>query len=145
LRREGGHDLAVVGEVLQRLDLADFADRLLTTMSGGELQRAFIARALAQEAPILLLDEPTSALDVGHQQDVLELIDQLRRDTGRAVLATMHDLALAAQYADRLLLLDHGRVIASGTPTEVLTAERVAEVYGAAVRILPGEDGHAFA
>ncbi len=90
------------------------ADRFVSTLSGGERQRVIIARALAQAAPVLLLDEPTTALDVGHQQDVLELVDQLRVANNLTVLSTMHDLAVAGQYADRMALLDGGRVVVSG-------------------------------
>ena len=118
-------------DVLERLDLAGFADRQLGTLSGGERQRVFLARALAQGAPLLLLDEPTTALDIGHQQEVLELVDQLRREHGLTVLATMHDLSLAGEYADRLVLLADGRVVAAGSPPR--GAHR-----GAAGRALPG-------
>jgi iron complex transport system ATP-binding protein len=97
-----------------------------------------LARALAQEAPVLLLDEPTTALDLGRQQLVLELVDALRRD-GLTVVTTMHDLTLAGQYAERLVLLDGGAVVAEGTATEVLSAPNVAAHYGANVRIV--EDG----
>jgi iron complex transport system ATP-binding protein len=87
---------------------------------------------------VLLLDEPTTALDPGRQQDVLELVDALRLESGLTVLSAMHDLTLAGQYAQRLVLLDGGRVVAAGTPDEVLTVELVAEHYGAAVRIVDG-------
>ena len=127
--------------VLARLDLTPFADRPLQTLSGGERQRAFLARALAQEAGIVLLDEPTSALDIGHQQEVLDLVDELRSQHGLTVLATMHDLAIAGGYADRLVLLAGGRVVACGTPAEVLTAEVLATHYGARVRVIPGDHG----
>jgi iron complex transport system ATP-binding protein len=136
LGRESQADLAAVGRALEQLDLLAFADRPLDTLSGGERQRVLIARALAQAAPILLLDEPTTALDVGHQQDVLELVDRLRRDNGLTVLSTMHDLTLAGQYADRLVLLDHGHVVVSGTADEVLTEEHLSRFYGARVRVL---------
>jgi len=139
--REGAGDRAAAAEALLRLELAALADRRLGSLSGGELQRAVIARALAQAAPILLLDEPTSSLDVGHQQQVLELVDELRRDDGLTVLAAMHDLTLASQYGDRLVLVDEGRVLAEGTPRDVLTSERVASLYGANVRIVDGDDG----
>jgi iron complex transport system ATP-binding protein len=92
-------------------------------------------------APILLLDEPTNALDVGRGQQALELVDALRREAGLTVLAAMHDLTLAGQYADRLLLLDGGRVVAAGGADDVLTDELIGRHYGASVRILHDEDG----
>src|SRR5262249_11116945 len=118
LGRESTSDIGVVERVLGRLDLDGFAARPLETLSGGERQRAFLARALAQGASILLLDEPTSALDIGHQQAVLNLVDELRAEAGLTVLATMHDLSLAGEYADRLVLLAGGRVVATGTPSQ---------------------------
>jgi len=121
---------------LTRLDLVGFADRRLATLSGGERQRAVLARALAQEPSVLLLDEPTAALDVGRQQQALELVDSLRRDAGLTVLSAMHDLTLAGLYADRLVLLDGGRVVASGTAREVLTPELIAAHYGAEVSVI---------
>ena len=141
LAREGSRDLEAADSALLRLDLVDLAPRRLGTLSGGERQRAVLARALAQEAPLLLLDEPTAALDVGRGQQVLELIDALRREGGLTVLAAMHDLTLAGQYADRLLLLDRGRVVAAGGVEEVLTGELIARHYGASVRVLHDEDG----
>jgi iron complex transport system ATP-binding protein len=141
LGRESAHDQAVVSSVLERLELTPFAGRMLSTLSGGERQRAFLARALAQEAPLLLLDEPTSALDIGHQQDVLELVDELRRDRELTVLATMHDLSVAGEYADRLVLMAAGRVVAAGPPREVLTEELLGSLYGARVRVVDGEHG----
>lgn len=139
--RESAADLDVVREVLVRLELRDFADRVLPTLSGGELQRVFLARALAQEARLLLLDEPTSALDIGHQQEVLDLVDTLRRDRGLTVLTTMHDLSIAGAYADRVVLLVGGRVVASGTPPEVITESMIATHYQARVRVVDTEDG----
>ncbi|MGW4463903.1 ABC transporter ATP-binding protein [Micromonospora sp. NBC_01796] len=141
LGRESAADLAAVTDVLHRLDLVGFADRPLVTLSGGERQRVFLARALTQGAPLLLLDEPTSALDIGHQQDVLELVDRLRGEVGLTVLATMHDLSVAGEYADRLVLLDAGRVAAAGPPGEVLTEDLLAAHYRARVRVIPGEHG----
>jgi iron complex transport system ATP-binding protein len=136
LAREGAEDRSAAGAALARLELEAFAERALGSLSGGELQRAVIARALAQEAPILLLDEPTAALDMGHQQQVLELVDELRRADGLTVVAAMHDLTLAAQYGDRLVLVDRGRVVAAGASRDVLTAERLESLYGANVRVL---------
>ena len=141
LGRESRADLDAVERVLDRLDLTAFAARPLERLSGGERQRVFLARALAQGATLLLLDEPTTALDIGHQQEVLELVDELRRDRGLTVLATMHDLSVAGGYADRLVLLANGRVVAAGRPDEVLTAARLSTVYGATVRVIPGEHG----
>ena len=136
---EGPHDIAAVHDALVHLDLVDLADREVTTLSGGERQRVLVARALAQGAPLVLLDEPTTALDVGHQQQVLELIDELRREHDLTVVTTMHDLTLAGQYAERLVLLDGGRVIVDGPANEVLTEENLASYYGARVRII--QDG----
>jgi iron complex transport system ATP-binding protein len=141
LGRESARDLAVVNGVLDRLDLVPFVERLLATLSGGERQRVFLARALAQEAPLLLLDEPTSALDIGHQQDVLDLVDDLRRDRNLTVLATMHDLSVAGEYADRLVLMAGGRVVAAGPPAEVLTEELLTTQYRARVKVLKGAHG----
>ncbi|MEU9824883.1 ABC transporter ATP-binding protein [Micromonospora chersina] len=141
LGRESAADLAAVHEVLDRLDLGAFGHRELATLSGGERQRVFLARALAQGATLLLLDEPTSALDIGHQQEVLELVDQLRRQHELTVLATMHDLSIAGEYADRLVLLAEGRVAAAGPPQEVLTETLLARHYRANVRVIPGDHG----
>ena len=139
---ESRHDLRVAGRVVTELDLEAMTDRALQSLSGGELQRVVLARALAQEAPVLLLDEPTTALDVGHQQQVLELVDRLRKTRSIAVLAAMHDLTLAAQFADRLVLLVEGRATAAGSADEVLTAPLLREHYGADVAILRSPDGH---
>ncbi len=141
LSRESAGDLAAVADVLAVLDLSPFAARRLDTLSGGERQRVFLARALAQGARILLLDEPTSALDIGHQQEVLELVDRLRTERALTVLATMHDLTSAGEYADRLVLLSAGRVAAAGTPREVLTEAILAEHYRVRVRVIEGEHG----
>jgi iron complex transport system ATP-binding protein len=141
LGRESRSDLAAVDDVLNELDLERLAGRRLDTLSGGERQRVFLARALAQGARITLLDEPTSALDIGHQQEVLELVDRLRAERGLTVLATMHDLSVAGEYADRLVLLAGGRVVAAGTPREVLTEDLLATHYRVKVRVIDGEQG----
>jgi iron complex transport system ATP-binding protein len=135
LGRAGARDREAVDETLRRLDLGGLAARRLESLSGGERQRAVIARALAQRAPILLLDEPTSALDVGRQQEALELVRELRAERGLTVLGAMHDLTLAGQYADRLALLDGGRVVGEGPPAEVLTEELIERHYRARVRV----------
>jgi iron complex transport system ATP-binding protein len=132
---ESATDREVVTELIDRLRLGEFATRMLGTMSGGERQRAVLARALAQEAPVLLLDEPTSALDIGHQQQALELVTELREHSGLTVVSAMHDLTLAGTYTDRLVLLDEGAVVASGAAAEVLTAERLGEVFHVCVTV----------
>jgi iron complex transport system ATP-binding protein len=137
---EGADDRAAAARALARLELERFGDRALGSLSGGELQRAVLARALAQEAPILLLDEPTSALDLGRQQQALELVLSLRED-GLTIVSAMHDLTLAGQYADRLVLLDRGVVVAEGGANDVLSPRNIAEYYGASVRIVE-DDGH---
>ncbi|MDE3189859.1 MAG: ABC transporter ATP-binding protein [Acidobacteriota bacterium] len=136
---EGRRDRAAVTHALERLDLLPLAQRGLGSLSGGELQRAVLARALAQEAPVLLLDEPTTSLDLGRQQQALDLVDALRGD-GLTVFSTMHDLTLAGQYADRLVLLDRGALAVEGTPREVLSPENLAAYYGAEVRVVHDDD-----
>ena len=136
LGREGAGDRGVVADILNRLSLEALATRPVDRLSGGERQRAAIARALAQQAPVLLIDEPTSSLDVGRQQEVLELIDEIRREEELTVIAAMHELTLAGQYADRLALLVGGRLVACGRPSEILTEPAIAEHYGASVMVL---------
>jgi iron complex transport system ATP-binding protein len=137
---EGRSDRDAVRDALARLDLEPFAERTLGSLSGGERQRATLARALAQESPVMLLDEPTTALDVGRQQQVLEIVDELRGDRSLTVLSSMHDLTLAGQYAQRLVLLDSGRIAAEGTARDVLTRPLIAEHYGADVRVVGEPD-----
>ena len=140
-RMEGPADRERVSVVLGRLDLTAFAGRPVSSLSGGERQRAVLARALAQDASILLLDEPTTALDLGHQQQVLELVDTLRLEEGLAVISTLHDLTFAAQFGDRVMLLVEGRTVAEGKPREVLRADTVERHFGAAVEVIEGPDG----
>jgi iron complex transport system ATP-binding protein len=141
LGRESRRDREVTEAVLERLDLTGFATRRLGELSGGERQRVVLARALAQQAPALLLDEPTTALDLGHQQQVLELVDRLRLADGLTVVTTLHDLTLAGQYADRLVLLASGRAVAAGRPAEVLTESLIGRHFDARVEISPGPGG----
>ena len=140
LGAEGPRDVDAAVAALERLDLLALAHRRLGTLSGGERQRAVLARALAQEAPLLLLDEPTAALDVGRQQQVLELVDALRREHALTVVSAMHDLTLVGQFAERLLLIDDGRVVAAGAPAAVLTEELLAAHYDARVRVVADPD-----
>ena len=134
-------DRQVVADVMDRLGLGPLAERPLATLSGGEQQRAVLARALAQQPRVLLLDEPTAALDLGHAQQVLDLVDRLRRQDGLTVLSTLHDLTLAGQYADRLALLSEGRVVAEGRPADVLTPAALATHYGARAEVVAGPNG----
>ena len=133
-RRPGPADRAAVASALERCRVAELAARPFTTLSGGERQRARLARALAQEPEALALDEPTLSLDVAHEMEIWEI---LREEAARgfAVLLTTHHLNLAARYADRLVLIHGGRVVASGAPPEVLRAETVSRVYGWPVRV----------
>jgi cobalamin transport system ATP-binding protein len=139
---ESRADRTAAAQAIARLELQPFVDRMLGSLSGGELQRAVLARALAQEARVLLLDEPTSALDLGRQQQALELVLSLR-DDGLTILSAMHDLTLAGQYADRLVLLDAGAVVADGAAGDVLSPATIAGLYGASVRVIE-EAGHVF-
>ena len=139
---ESKADRDVVDRTLTLLHLEGFADRMLGSMSGGERQRTVLARALAQEAPVLLLDEPTSALDIGHQQQALELVTELRKDRQLTVVSALHDLTLAGTYTDRLVMLHEGRRVASGPAHEVLTADRLGEIYRVCVTVdVDPEDG----
>jgi iron complex transport system ATP-binding protein len=138
---ESDADRRICLDLLDRLELADMAGRRLATMSGGEVQRLVLARALAQEAPIVLLDEPTSALDLGRRVDALELIDELRRERSLTVLSAIHDLTLAGQFADRLVLLRHGRITADGPPDQVLREDVLSEAFGAGVGVITTADG----
>jgi iron complex transport system ATP-binding protein len=133
---ESPRDLEIAGRALARPDLGSLAHRRLQTLSGGEQQRAVLCRALAQEAPLLLLDEPTTSLDIGRQQQALELVATLREHGELTVLCAMHDITLAAQYADRLIVLSHGHVVAEGPPAEIANAELISEHYGANVRVV---------
>lgn len=138
-----GRGAEVVNNVLSRLGLRDYAQRLLTDVSGGEFQRVVLARALAQQPSVLLLDEPSSALDMGKAQQVMELVDSIREDSGLTVVAALHDLTLAAQYSNEVVLLDHGTVVKHGSPGEVLTEERISSVYSASVSVIPTQSGPA--
>jgi iron complex transport system ATP-binding protein len=138
---ESKRDLAAARRALERLELERFALRPLHTLSGGEQQRVVLARALAQEAPLLLLDEPTTALDIGRQQQALELVAELRAQGPLTVLSAMHELTLALQYADRLALLSEGALVAVGAPAEIATESLLAEHYGADVQVIANGDG----
>lgn len=135
LARDSQKDLDIVAQALQRVNATALAERMFFTLSGGEKQRVLMARALAQQAPLLVLDEPTNHLDVRHQFELMNLI----RGLGLTTLAALHELPLAAHYCDRLYLLQGGALVAQGTPAQVLTADTIASVYGvrALVRTSP--------
>ena len=127
-------DEDAVASALQRTDMIDRAAQPWSTLSGGERQRVVLARALVQDAPILVLDEPTSFLDLGHQMDVLELIAELRVERCLTVVCTLHDLTVAGQFADRIAIMDSGRLVAHGTPETILTPELISRHWGVDVR-----------
>ena len=135
LEWEGPKDLEVCRKAMEMTNTWEFADRFVASLSGGEKQRVFIARALAQEARMLLLDEPTAHLDIGFQSEVLDMIEEVRKESRVTVVAAMHDMTLAAQYCHRIALMHRGVVHAVGKPEEVLTSEMVSEVFGAEVSV----------
>jgi iron complex transport system ATP-binding protein len=135
LDRETDADLALARRVLEAVGLADRADDGILSISGGERQRAILARALAQETPLLLLDEPTSHLDIAHQLDLLSRVRNLSRHGAVTVIAALHDLNLAARYADRIVVLSRGRRVADGAPRDVLSEDLLARVWGVAAEL----------
>ncbi|HWP59033.1 MAG TPA: ABC transporter ATP-binding protein [Candidatus Acidoferrales bacterium] len=137
---DGARDREIARDSMRLTGTLELADRYLHELSSGEKQRVILARALAQEAEILLLDEPTSFLDIRHQIEIHELLVRLNRQKGLTIVAALHDFNLASLYFPRLVLLESGRISSQGAPAEVLTAERIRAVYGARVRVL-GELG----
>lgn len=137
--RESSRDSQIAREAMARAGCLELASREVGTLSGGERRRAFIARALAQEPRLLLLDEPTANLDAGAQAEICDLLRVLAGD-GVGVLVVLHDLTLAASTCDRVVMLADGRVVDAGTPDEVITAERVAQMYGPSVTVLRHPD-----
>ncbi|WP_232280102.1 heme ABC transporter ATP-binding protein [Roseiflexus castenholzii] len=135
-RAEGLADIAITQDALAQTDMAPFAQRLFPTLSGGEQTRASIARVLVQQAPLLLLDEPTAALDLCHQHAALRLARAIAR-TGGAAIIVLHDLNLAAAYADRIGILYQGRLVAMGAPWDVLRPDLLSEVYRVPVSVVP--------
>lgn len=139
-RRWSAADEEAVSRALRNTGTYELAERTLDELSGGQRQRAWIAMALAQETGIILLDEPTNHLDLAHQVEVLDLVRELHQDTGRTVVLVLHDLALAARYADRLVAMKEGRVVAEGEPAVVLTEELLAEAFGLRARVRVDEE-----
>ena len=146
-RAEGVADRLAIDQALKRCEIVELAERPLNTLSGGERQRARVARALAQEPDTLVLDEPTAALDIHHEMAMFELLAQLALRDGKTVVIATHNINLAARYATQVLLLDHGRPAAAGTPTEVIEADTIGRVYRWPVAIVehpgPGPDAGA--
>ena len=138
---ESRHDVAAVRLALEKLALFELRRRPLSTLSGGEAQRVVLARAIAQEAPVLFLDEPTASLDAGQAVDVLELIDELRTREALTVVMAAHDLTLASRYCDRLVLVEKGRVAVAGAAEEVLVEPVLRQHYGAGIRVISDVDG----
>ncbi|TFD95266.1 ABC transporter ATP-binding protein [Cryobacterium lactosi] len=130
-------DDAIVAEAMAATQTLELASRRMEELSGGQRQRVWIAMALAQNPDILLLDEPTTFLDVTHQVEVLDLLHELNHDQGTTVVMVLHDLNLAARYADRLVVMRQGKIIAEGAPAEVLTEAVVLEAFGLTARIVP--------
>lgn len=138
LERDTQQDYAIAKEALREVGLEELAHRSMATLSGGERQRVILARALAQQTPCLILDEPTNHLDVQYQLQLMELVKGL----SRTVVAALHDLNLAAMYCQKLYLLEEGRVVAQGTPEEVLTPARIGAVYGVGAEVVSASDGY---
>lgn len=134
---ETANDRAIATVAMQHAKVTSFADRSVTELSGGERQRVAIARALAQQPRLLLLDEPTASLDLSHQLHVLQLVRQLVTKNRLTAVTAIHDLALASRFCDRLILLDHGRIVSDGFPVDVLTPDRLAAVFGVTAHVRP--------
>jgi iron complex transport system ATP-binding protein len=134
--RSGPQEEAIVREAMEKTHTWHLRDARLNDVSGGERQRVIIARAIAQRAKIMLLDEPISNLDIHHQVQVLDTVKSLCLSEGITVICVLHDLNLAAQYADRMVLLSRGQVVSEGTPQEVMEADTLADVYGSHFQII---------
>ncbi|MYW00434.1 ABC transporter ATP-binding protein [Streptomyces sp. SID3343] len=132
-----GEDEEIVADAMRRTDVVELADRYVDELSGGQRQRVWIAMALAQGTGILLLDEPTTFLDIAHQVEVLDLIRELNTRQDRTVVAVLHDLNQACRYADHLIAMRDGRIVAQGTPADIVTVDLVREVFGLACVVIP--------
>ncbi|MFC3533832.1 ABC transporter ATP-binding protein [Vogesella facilis] len=141
LGRWQAEDAAIVQQAMRATDIGHHAGHLADLLSGGERQRAWIAMLLAQQAPLLLLDEPTSALDLAHQYELMVLLRRLNREQGRGIVAILHDINLAARYADRIVALKRGELFFDGTPHELLHSPRLSALFDIDIRLLPREQG----
>jgi iron complex transport system ATP-binding protein len=136
LRAPSAGDRAIVDSVLERLSLHEFCERDVATLSGGERQRMVLARALAQSTMVIVLDEPTTGLDLHHQMDLLELLRREVTECGLTIVATLHDLTLAGQFADRLVLLDAGKVVLDGPAHDIIRREELSRCYQMDLRVI---------
>ncbi len=139
-----GHDTDAILESIESLGLSHLKHRLVTELSGGEYQRMLIARALAQESGIIALDEPVSHLDIHHQVEILSLLKNLTRDKGATVITVLHDLNAASAFSDEIILLDRGKLVAQGNVKDVLTKERIEQVYKVSVDIIRDRENNSF-
>lgn len=138
--RTSAKDRIAIERAIEATEIGEFSSRLITTLSGGERARVAIARALATEASVLIADEPTASLDARHQLIVMDLLQRIARQ-GTAVLAIIHDLALAMRFADRVVVMAEGRIVANDTPSLALTPDRIADVFGISVNRVETPDG----
>ncbi|MFJ2542916.1 ABC transporter ATP-binding protein [Microbacterium sp. NPDC087589] len=139
--RDSAEDLLIVADAMQRAEISDLRDRMVATLSGGQRQRVMLARALAQQSPVLVLDEPSNHLDISHQHELMSTV----RSLGRTVIAALHDINLASQYCDRVVVLAGGRIAAEGTPAAVFTPELIRTVFGVDVRVFADDIAPVFA
>jgi iron complex transport system ATP-binding protein len=137
LQAHGAQDYQAVDMVLDMLGLSSLRGRWISELSGGEKQRVFIARALVQETPYILLDESLSQLDINHQLEIMSLLREINTKHGKAVLLVSHNLNLASNYADRLIFLKEGHLLAEGTPSELMTASTLQELFGVKLELIP--------
>ena len=141
LQAESAHDRKVAADAMFDTETEHLRDRPVTELSGGELQRLVIARCLAQQAPIMLLDEPTAFLDINHQMQILSLLHSLNTEQDKTIVCVSHNLNLTAAFFDDIVLLSDGRIVAQGPPDEIITAERISQVYGADVLVDQASSG----
>ncbi|TWI52717.1 iron complex transport system ATP-binding protein [Pseudomonas duriflava] len=133
-------DQTLIEHAMQQTDVAHYADHLTDTLSGGERQRAWIAMLLAQQSPLILLDEPTSALDLSHQYELMGLLHELNKKTGRGIVVILHDINLATRFADRIVALKRGRLFFDGTPEALLSSHVLSELYDIDIQLLDQPD-----
>jgi ABC-type cobalamin/Fe3+-siderophores transport system ATPase subunit len=142
LKRWSAADEAAVIAAMEATNVSELSGRLVDELSGGQRQRVWVAMALAQDTPLLLLDEPTTFLDITHQVELLDLFTRLNQEGGRTLVAVLHDLNQAARYATHLIAMRDGRVVAQGAPADIVTAELVEEVFGLRCRIIDDPESH---